>query len=973
MRRTFLSVFLTALLVTLAAPPASAFDEGYDIGPSKTMKPKVDVPAMPGIVVVSFRKDVVVAPGASKTGVAAFDHVAETFGVYAITPAFPFLDDFAAKRGASPSIERLRQIYEIRYAADTHPQEVAEALAREARVAWAEPRYMYQTFDEAIPADSLFGRQSHIGLIHLPEAWAEVKGEQGNVIIAIADGGTEWQHPDLRANVWTNQGEIPGNNVDDDNNGFIDDVHGWNFQSNTADPTGSPGLPGSHRHGTAVAGVASAVTNNNSGIAGASWNATLMPINVGCPRDDNQICFGYDGVIYAAANGALIINASWGGPVETELGREAIDFALESGSLVLAASGNSFTNLDISPQFPANYRGVLSVGATQKASNEIAEFSNYGRSTDIFVPGININATFPGNDYGIITGTSFSTPLAAGIAALVKTRFPDYTPDQLREQIRVTGDLIDAENDTLAGMLGQGRINAFRAVTEQGHAAIRLIDYTYTTSDGDSLIESGETVTINATLVNYLDFAPSASVQLQSDDPQIITAGASSSGSIATGDTAIVSAEFTVAQDMPRSRTLRLYAEIEAPNYLGVEVIRGLVANPARAADHTNGTLTVSVTDEGNIGFLETADPIDGQPLGHGFVYLQNNLLFEGGLVLGTDLSHISDVVRNNTGIEQNTDLLPAPGSFLDIVSPGDKTNEEGSVVINDAGAPQPIGITLAQESFLDSDEAYDDFIVFKYTITNTSGESIDSLFAGLFFDWDIDEAQNNSASFDGDRRLGYIYDTNTSTYVGTKLLTTDANLSYHAIDNPREIYDGFSDREKWNFLSGGVQETMLTQTDASQLMAAGPYALDPGGAIVVGFAIVAAGSTEALLQHADNAQQLWDTKLAGAATAIEDPEPGLPGRFALEAVYPNPTSATSTFTFSVARTGDVAFGIYDVLGRQVQRIELGPRPPGSHEFTWDGRDATGRLVSSGIYLCRYTATIGDEVFTGTRSLIVIH
>ena len=382
---------------------------------------------------------------------------------------------------------------------------------------WAEPRYVYRLFDEDVPNDSLYDEQGHLALIHLPEAWAEVKaGEPAGgdtVIIAITDGGTEWRHPDLRANVWTNEDEIPDNGRDDDGNGRVDDVHGWNFPAGRADPTGSPDLPGSLRHGTAVAGVAAAVTDNAIGIAGASWNALYMPINVGCPREDNAICFGYDGVNYAAANGAHVINASWGGPVRTNAGREAVDFALEQGALVVAAAGNDSENLDISQQYPANFRGVLAVGATLKTSDGIASFSNYGRSTDVFAPGTGdggippgpgINVTYPDTSYGTTQGTSFSAPLTAGVAALVKTQFPDFTADQVREQIRVTADPIDPVQDRLDGLLGQGLVNAFRAVTETGSPAVRLIEYAYTTSDGDSLIESGETVTLDAVLVNYL-------------------------------------------------------------------------------------------------------------------------------------------------------------------------------------------------------------------------------------------------------------------------------------------------------------------------------------------------------------------------------------------------------------------------------------------------------------------------------------
>ena len=151
------------------------------------------------------------------------------------------------------------------------------------------------------PDDSLFSDQTYLRHMRLPEAWDIVKGEDGNppVVIAITDLGGDWRHEDLLANVWTNENEIPGNGIDDDNNGFIDDVHGVNTL-NRDDTDNDPYTPGGNPHGTHVAGAASAVTDNSAGVAGAAWNAHLM-----------HISGFYPGILYAAANGADIINASW--------------------------------------------------------------------------------------------------------------------------------------------------------------------------------------------------------------------------------------------------------------------------------------------------------------------------------------------------------------------------------------------------------------------------------------------------------------------------------------------------------------------------------------------------------------------------------------------------------------------------------------------------------------------------------------
>src|SRR5262249_41755021 len=146
----------------------------------------------------------------------------------------------------------------------------------------------------ATPNDPSYVFQAnYFNSMKFPASWDIAKGSQGQAIVALVDGGTQWLHPDLQANVWTNPGEIPGNGIDDDHNGFIDDVHGWNFANDSNDPTGLPATPTNGAHGTHTAGIACAVTDNGAGVAGTSWNAKLMPINASSPSNDNIIAFGY--------------------------------------------------------------------------------------------------------------------------------------------------------------------------------------------------------------------------------------------------------------------------------------------------------------------------------------------------------------------------------------------------------------------------------------------------------------------------------------------------------------------------------------------------------------------------------------------------------------------------------------------------------------------------------------------------------
>ena len=413
-------------------------------------------------------------------------------------------------------------------------------------------------------------------MMRLPEAWDVVTAESGSsrVVIAIVDGGGEWRHVDLRANVWTNPGETAGNGVDDDQNGFVDDVHGVNFANGDPsdnDPTGLPETHSNANHGTAASGSASAVTDNGVGVAGASWNAEIMHINASCGGAiaDGLICHGYQGVLYAAANGAHIINTSWDGLAGTDdefrLIDQSLNLATDMGALVVASAGNESRSTDLLRNYPARHPRVLSVGATEKDARRLAGFSNYGRLVNVFAPGEDILTTGSGNAYVLLSGTSYSAPLVAGAAALVKTRFPTMGPDALREHIRLTSDNMDAHNPALAGQLGRGFVNARAAVQAPAMPAVRLQRWSWTDDDGDSQISSGDVVTVTATVVNYLSDARRLRVGLAGVEPYSfidMTRAEAEVGLLASGESAEVRLRFTVAANAPDNQQIHFYTRV---------------------------------------------------------------------------------------------------------------------------------------------------------------------------------------------------------------------------------------------------------------------------------------------------------------------------------------------------------------------------------------------------------------------------
>ncbi|MCY3613771.1 MAG: S8 family serine peptidase [Bacteroidetes bacterium] len=516
----------------------------------------------PQVVVVQVEPGLAIVEGAGKTGLEVFDRTAAEYSVHTIERVFPFLDHVQPTPKTRRNLVALRHTYYVRYSAGDDPERVAEVLASAPGVIYAEPvivnRLLYSEVT-AEPDDSLFSDQTYLRHMRLPEAWNIVKGEYMSppVVIAIVDDGTDWRHEDLLANVWTNANEIPDNGIDDDNNGLIDDVHGANF-CNRDDTNNDPFHPGGSGHGTRVAGTAGAVTNNGIGVAGSAWNAQHM-----------HICGdGFKGILYAAANGADIINASWGGPglLASTFNAQSLDLATDMGALVVAAAGNDNLNNDLYPFYPSSYPRVLSVGATAKDSRRRASFSNYGKMVNVFVPGVSIVTTDLDGEYlSSASGTSFSSPLVSGVAALVKTRYPDISPDALREQIRLASEHIDAENPSHAGQLGRGYVNAEASLEMPVFPAVRLMRWTWDDSDSDLMIMSGEEVTIQAVFVNHLADAQELSIGLTGAEsyPYLDLSNAEQTvGRLARGDSTEVTLRFVVASDAPSSRLIRLYTRI---------------------------------------------------------------------------------------------------------------------------------------------------------------------------------------------------------------------------------------------------------------------------------------------------------------------------------------------------------------------------------------------------------------------------
>ncbi len=246
----------------------------------------------------------------------------------------------------------------------------------------------------AVPNDTFFGRQWGLYKVNAPLAWDETTGS-ASVVVAVVDTGVDIEHPDLASKIWQNSGEVAGNGLDDDGNGFVDDVNGWNFYYNY--PV-QPGYDDGHGHGTHVAGIIAAATNNATGVAGGSWNVQIMPVAVLNENGEGTSFEEAKGIVYAVDEGADVINLSLKADGYSSVEQEAINYALESDVVVVAAAGNDGAEPVV---YPSAHPGVISVGASSfyYTSNGIedtrADFSNYGAGLDVMAPGAEIFSTFP--------------------------------------------------------------------------------------------------------------------------------------------------------------------------------------------------------------------------------------------------------------------------------------------------------------------------------------------------------------------------------------------------------------------------------------------------------------------------------------------------------------------------------------------------------------------------------------------------
>ncbi|MCS6823511.1 MAG: S8 family serine peptidase [Cytophagaceae bacterium] len=801
-----------------------------------------------------------------------------------ITPLFPHMkspDKTFNERGER--LVDLSLIYKVEFKSNKSLEDILELAFRTGLFEYVEPQYEEELL--FIPNDTLAqpsaNKQYYLQRIKAFEAW-DIEDGDTNVVIGVIDTGTDLTHPDLAGNIKYNWAD-PIDGIDNDSDGFIDNFYGWDVGQNDNNPSYNPD------HGMSVQGACCATTNNVTGIAGTGFKCKALPIKI--TNSGGSITAGYQGIIYAADHGCDVINLSWGGfGSYVQLNQDIINYAaINHDVVVVAAAGNSNAELDF---YPASYDNVLSVTGVDTVTSVlgmVVERRNINTPTTGGTYSFKVDmashitgwTTAPSGGYKFIWGTSFASPVVAGAAGIVRAKYPHLKAPQVIELLRVSGSILDTFPETRPeSRYKTGRLlNMYKALTNLSSPAIRSDSIFIKSRFSDKQFFSGDTLTITNYFYNYLSRANNLKVTLRTLHPQyvqildsisIVGTIDSLTGKKNTADPF----KIRILPHTPTDQKVDIVMILQDPskNYYDYQGFK-ISVNPNYITIDTN-RITFTVTSKGKLGYND-----DALSVGEGFKYDVTSMLYEGGLMIGAASNKVSDCVRGTFGAPDN-DFKPVQ-TVRYINSPG--YDVAISTVFNDSLAANKLGLEIEQITYANKNSPNDKHITIEYIVKNNSSTTYDSLFVGIFADWDINFSTyaQNRADWDDETKMAYTYHTAANgKYAGIALLSPhppscfsiDNNASLSGNINPN---DGFTTSEKFQTLSQGIKRRQAGVSgsgwDVSQVIAAKLTNLLPGQSQTVGFALLAGDNFYDLKVNALNAINYYKQMRTGPVPNVSD------------------------------------------------------------------------------------------------------
>ncbi|MCC6864628.1 MAG: S8 family peptidase [Ignavibacteria bacterium] len=882
---------------------------------------------------------------ALSTGFSRIDNIAAQYDVKSVYKLFPLKKDVSKRM---PGDEDLDKFVRIKYNGNIDPTDLsAEILKQNSDILeWAEPEFVYdQLF---IPNDPSVGLQYHISKINCYQAWDITQGDT-NVVIGIVDSGSDLDHPDLSANIKYNYSD-PVDGIDNDGNGYVDDFKGWDFYYFDNDPN----INGGSDHGSHVSGCASQVTNNGVHGAGPGFKCKLKITKHAPDVPDNSIYNSNSGIVYQYQNGAKVINCSFGSGTYSAATQNIINDAWTAGVVICASAGNDGANI---PRYPASYDNVVSVAASNSADQK-ASFSNYHSTVDVIAPGDNILSTLYNNGYANLSGTSMSSPVTAGVVALIRSKYPAWTNTQVVDRLKLGVDSIYNLNPNYIGLLGTGRVNAFKCVAD--YPIVSLLNFNASDSlygNNDKSFDINEVVTFTINYKNIWIAGNNVSLRLYTSDPDVelvqdsVYAGnlnAYTSYNTTPGNTFRVKAKSTCPFDKVVTFNLRTSNNAYSDNATSTFTVtfrQGWVT-------HSVNNMKLSLTKDGAVGKKTEA-------YGNGLTIpgYNGNQMLEGGLMIGISNTKVSDDCRRGSSPTNKSDTdFTAINPYV-MQMPGTNSNEDGRGYFNDNGAgSNKIGVTVRAESFAWSNSPDANYIILRYTIKNTSGAAISNLFSGIYMYFTPNGVNsNNYSKLDTINKLGYSYNNSTpNPYLGVALLSNQT-LNFKTL-TAAEVLTGFTTQEKWDALSNGIVNGSVGPGSNCFVISAGPINLNNNDSVVVGFAVVKGNDLNEIITNTNTAKNRF------GVIGIQNISNNIPEKFNLSQNYPNPFNPVTTIKFDIPKEDNVTLSIYDITGRVIERSSK-ELQPGTYKYEFNGEN-----FASGIYFYK----LESKYFSAVKKMILI-
>jgi serine protease len=754
--------------------------------------------------------------------------------------AFPALDKkLKVNSLRSEKVEKLQDLSQV-FFVETDPartlQESINLLLSDPDVIYAEP-VMNNYHPLFIPNDTRFADQYYLNNIQAPAAW-DIQTGSPSVISAVIDFGFDVTHEDLVGNM------LPG----------------WNIADKNTQLFATDG------HGTQAAGIMFATANNAKGIAGIAHTAKFIPIRGS--SDLGRGFAGYEGIVYAVDKGCKVINLSWGrvcgGFLQSE--QDVIDYAYQNDVVVVASAGNTYAE---EYWFPAAYDHLLCVAASNVSEKPMGPGGGYNLGcvsypfgttfndkVDIIAPGDNVLTTFNSSSYNYNSGTSFSSPMVAAAAVLVRSQFPALTAEEVMQRLMATSDDTYNINTAFKGKLGAGRLNVFRAVSETNLKAASVAKWNVSNAAVQPYFLPG-TNQLVLEVKNYFIALADLQIKIRVNSPDVTLLDSTSRFGAMDSKTSLANTAdpfvISVKPNTPLNTEVVFEVILTDGTYTRTQYFTQNI-NPDYLDVHVNQLFTLA-TSKGRFGYND-----DNYQVGNGFIYksADASLLDEAALMVGVSDTKISNAVTE-MGYLRNQDFRSVNPIHSDRSNGADFS--ASGIFTDTAANANAVGLQISHTVYGWKNTPDDKYFIQEYKLKNIGNTDLPDVYAGIYANWDVQGYDKNQADWNDSLKLGYVFNTlKNNTFAGIMLLTDQAP-QYYALDYDYKTgvwtYDSFSRAEKFKTISSGVFRKQSTPgtPDVSHVVGGKIGVLPKNTEQLVAFAFVAGNSLDELKTNAKAAR----------------------------------------------------------------------------------------------------------------------